>query len=102
MVMQQPKRGRRKGTPKTGGRVKGVQNKITRTLKEMIEQALEKEGGVDYLCWAAREEPAAFLSLLGKTLPKDVNVSGEVKHTLEQLITQSFKPADASDSSRPH
>jgi hypothetical protein len=54
------------------GRKPGVPNKLTRTLKEMIEQAVEAEGGVDYLRWAARKEPAAFLALLGKTLPREL------------------------------
>lgn len=52
-----------------GGRQKGTPNKATAALKEMVLQALEKEGGVKYLQWASREQPASFLTLLGKILP---------------------------------
>jgi len=52
-----------------GGRQKGTPNKNTALLREMILSALEEEGGVDYLRWASREQPAGFLTLLGKVLP---------------------------------
>lgn len=54
------------------GRPKGSKNKITAALKEMILQAAEsahEEGTVGYLKQQAMENPTAFLSLLGKTLP---------------------------------
>lgn len=54
------------------GRPKGVQNKLTRELKEMILDALEASGGVEYLRKRAKENPAAFLTLLGKVLPLQV------------------------------
>lgn len=60
------------------GRKKGTVNKHTAELKAMIEQALSDAGGVTYLVWAAKEEPSAFLALLGKTLPKDLNLGGGV------------------------
>lgn len=61
---------------KTGGRQKGVQNKTTKELKEMILQALDESGGVDYLKQRALENPAAFLTLLGKVLPMQVTGEG--------------------------
>ena len=55
---------------KTGGRASGTQNKVTRDLKAMILEALERAGGADYLLKQARaKNPAAFLTLVGKTLP---------------------------------
>lgn len=62
------------GKTKTSGqgRPKGTPNKTTAALKEMILQALDAEGGVDYLRWASREQPASFLTLLGKVLPTQV------------------------------
>lgn len=67
--------GRTKGAPKTGGRQKGTPNKITRALKDMILEALHEEGGVAYLREQAREQPAAFMALVGKVLP--LQISGE-------------------------
>ena len=44
-------------------------------VRTMVRQALEKEGGVEYLRWAARKKPAAFLSLLGRLLPAEIRAS---------------------------
>ena len=57
------------GAPKTGGREKGTPNKITAALKDMILGALDAAGGQDYLVRMAAEQPAAFMTLLGKVLP---------------------------------
>ncbi len=57
------------------GRPAGVENKLTRELKTMIREALELEGGVEYLRWAAREEPRAFLGLLARLLPAEINAA---------------------------
>lgn len=60
------------------GRKKGVPNKITRDVREMIHGALQAAGGQDYLTEQARENPAAFLALVGKTLPKEVKLDGQM------------------------
>lgn len=54
------------------GRPKGVPNKSTAALKDMILEALSKQGGADYLYRQADENPAAFMTLLGKVLPMQV------------------------------
>lgn len=59
---------------KTGGRVAGTPNKVTKELKETILLALEGVGGVAYLQRKA-EDPrsaSAFLALIGKVLPLTV------------------------------
>ena len=63
-----------KGQPKTGGRAKGVPNKVSSDLKSMILTALSEVGGKDYLVEQAKENPTAFLTLVGKVLPKEVHV----------------------------
>lgn len=68
------------------GRKKGVPNKMTAEVKQMILDALDGAGGVAYLIDKAESHPAAFLSLVGKVLPLQVTgenggpipVSGEV------------------------
>lgn len=63
----------KKTPPKAGrGRPKGSPNKTTAAVKDMILQALDKKGGVDYLVEQAGENPTAFLTLLGKVLPMQV------------------------------
>jgi hypothetical protein len=80
-----------KGRPRPAGsgRKKGQCNKHTAELKDMIRGALEDAGGRDYLARQANENPAAFMALVGKILPRDVNVEGGVKLTLEQLVAGS-------------
>lgn len=53
------------------GRPKGALNKENKALREMILQALDDQpgGGVAYLKGQARDNPASFMTLLGKVLP---------------------------------
>lgn len=63
-----------------GGRQKGTPNKTTAQLKDMILQALDKAGGVQYLTTTAATNPAAFLTLVGKVLP--LQVAGDADNPL--------------------
>lgn len=54
---------------KTGGRQKGVPNKITTDVRNAIVQAFEMVGGAEYLQRLAISDPKAFCTLLGKTVP---------------------------------
>lgn len=54
------------------GRPKGVPNKFTGTIKEMVIKALEGAGGAEYLQRQANENPAAFLTLVGKIVPMQI------------------------------
>lgn len=51
----------------------GSTNKNTTAIKDMLRSALERKGGVEYFMKQADENPQAFMSLLGKTIPADVN-----------------------------
>lgn len=63
-----------KGRKTGGGSRKGKPNKVTADLREMILGALDTAGGADYLVQQAENNPQAFLGLIGKVVPKDVNV----------------------------
>jgi hypothetical protein len=65
--------GRPKGQPKTGGRVKGTPNKLSASVKTMILGALNELGGTQYLVEQGRANPSAFLSLVGRVLPMQVD-----------------------------
>lgn len=71
--------GRPKGRPKTGGRKKGTPNKLTRTVKEAIEIAFDKVGGPEYLARMAEEQPVAFMTLLGKVIPNQVEAKVDMQ-----------------------
>ena len=64
-----------KGQPKSGGRKKGTPNRVTGEVRAMLLQALEDEGGVDYLREMARKQPVAFLSLVARLIPSELRAS---------------------------
>jgi hypothetical protein len=66
------------GTKGNRGRPKGSPNKTTAAVKDMILQALNEaheDGGAAYLKEQAEKNPTAFLTLVGKVLPLDVNAN---------------------------
>jgi len=63
------------GHEKAGGRVKGTPNKANAEIKDMIRGALDDAGGRAYLAQQALDNPVAFMGLLGKILPKDINAN---------------------------
>lgn len=69
-----PNRGSKPGE-KRGGRAKGVPNKLTRTIKQAIEVAFADVGGAEYLARMAKEQPVAFMTLLGKIIPTQLEHS---------------------------
>ena len=73
------------GMPKTGGRKKGVTNKVNAEVKELIRGALDEAGGQAYLVQQAKDNPTAFLALVGKILPKDINAKIEGTVNLEMV-----------------
>jgi len=68
---------------KGAGRPKGMENKVTKELKDMILGALDDAGGQEYLRQRALDTPGPFMALVGKILPKniDANISGDVRIT---------------------
>ena len=70
---------------KTGGRQKGSKNKVSGELKSMILGALNGAGGEAYLLEQAKNNPNAFLSLIGKVLP--MTVAGDEDNPLQLHVT---------------
>lgn len=73
------------------GRPKGSKNKTPTLIREMVVEALDRAGGVEYLSRQAEEKPVAFLALLGKVLP--VQVTGADGSAIKHSITVSFVSA---------
>lgn len=74
------------------GRPKGATNKNSKLLKDAILLAAELEGNkfgergmVSFLQKHAEENPVAFLSLMGRVLPLQVNaeIQGDVVHVVK-------------------
>ena len=72
------------------GRPKGVPNKNTAAIKDMILEALHGAGGVDYLQDRAKDPrtAAAFLGLVGKVLP--MQIAGDPDNPLQAKITVEY------------
>lgn len=78
--------GRKKGTPKTGGRVKGTPNTMSAGVKLAIETTFKKIGGVSGLTRWAKGNPDEFYGIWAKLLPKNIDVSGEVTHRVINVV----------------
>ena len=73
---------------------KGVPNKTTGAIKDMILTALSEAGGVSYLVDRANDPKtaAAFLGLVGKVLPMQVTgVDGDAIQTVTRIELVALK-----------
>lgn len=75
------------------GRKRGVPNKFTRALKDLILGALAEVGGQAYLVEQARANPATFLTLVGKVLPLQVKAAGDDPTLPPTRIVHEHRPA---------
>lgn len=83
----------------TGGSRKGIPNKITRDVKEMVLTALHHAGGAEYLFTQAFDNPKAFLALVGRVLPMEVSgpAGGAIVTRVELVALQPDEdPADGA------
>lgn len=91
----------RKRTPPKGGSRKGIPNKITSEVREMIRRALDDAGGVEYLVSVSRSHPQAFLALVSKIVPAEVSITADVSHrdaaaeAVASMMTALFAPPGA-------
>ena len=60
------------------GRPKGAVNKLTKTIREAVELSFAQVGGAKYLAQMAVEQPVAYMTLLGKVLPQQMEHSGSI------------------------
>lgn len=81
---------------KTGGRKKGTPNTKTKELSQMILGALDRLGGEDWLLSSAKDDPACFIALVGKMLPKDIRLGGGLK-----LQVNLYRDARRADDQLP-
>ncbi|MDD3644348.1 MAG: hypothetical protein PHR19_02350 [Bacteroidales bacterium] len=77
-----------KGKPRAAGagRKKGVTNGDTAKLRGLILGALDSKGGQGWLEQQMDEQPVAFMSMIAKCIPKEIeaNVKSSVILTLSK------------------
>ena len=79
-----------KGNP---GRPKGAVNKTTADLKAAIMRAFDKAGGDEWLVSLSTENPQAFATLLGKLIPRDLKIDGDLRVNLVDAIRKARERA---------
>lgn len=79
------------------GRPKGIPNKNSGLIKDMITQALSDAGGVDYLVQRAQDPKtaSAFLTLVGKVLT--IQVTGENGDPIQTVTKIVLMPMAVDD-----
>jgi hypothetical protein len=93
---QVPPAAKRKPPAAGMGRRKGSTNKLTKSIKEAIEAAFQGVGGPEYLMRQAEENPQAFMTLLGKIIPNQIqadltNSDGSFKPAVIQIVAAQPK-----------
>lgn len=78
------------------GRPKGSLDKGNALIREMIVQALDEAGGVEYLVNTAKSHQGAFLALIGKVMPVQVEGAGGGPVQIERAV-RFVKPAAQSN-----
>ncbi len=57
------------------GSRKGIPNKVSSDIREMIRGALEAGGGQKWLLEQMKANPKAFMALVGKIIPQQVDAT---------------------------
>jgi hypothetical protein len=76
----------RGGKRSNAGRPKGSLDKGNALIRELIVQTLDDLGGTQYLSDVAKSHPAAFLSLLGKVMPVQLEGAGGGAIQMERVV----------------
>lgn len=95
---KESKKSNGRGGPRPGsGRPKGSLDKGNAAIREMIVDALNGVGGVEYLQTVASSHPAAFLSLVGKVMPTQIEADVTVRTLAQELAElNAFTDTDGS------
>ena len=66
------------------GRVKGSQNKITKTVKQALLESLDRVGGVEWFVQLAQDDPKTYAQLIGRIIP--LQIKADVDHTVSGIL----------------
>jgi hypothetical protein len=74
-----------------GGRPKGTTNHQSKAIKDMVIASLDAVGGKAYFIKQATENPTAYMALVAKAMPKEVEM--EIKRSLLEEVVDEQDPA---------
>lgn len=74
------------------GRPKGIPNRPSIELRDMVLAAFEELGGTNWLVEVARNDPKTFVPLITKMLPKDVQI--DFNNQIEPIQITFIQPSD--------
>ena len=63
-----------KGRPKTGGRAKGVKNRLSQAFLEALEKDFA-EGGIEAIKIARIERPVEYAKMIAGLLPRELEIT---------------------------
>jgi hypothetical protein len=81
-----------KGHNKSGGRAPGSINLMPAELKDMVREALDNLGGVNYLTMIGAMKPELFIGLVGRCVPLKITNENEKPRTLVVVSTRIIDP----------
>ena len=82
------------------GRKPGVPNRMTADIKAMILGALQDVGGREYLASQALENPASFMTLVGRVLP--LQLTGDPDNPISYVVRAPSPVDSAAEWLRQH
>jgi hypothetical protein len=82
----------RGGARPGAGRPKGSLDKGNAIIRDMVSQALDQAGGVEYLARVAETHPGPFLGLVGKVLPIQLTGEGGGAIQFERIVRSIVEP----------
>jgi hypothetical protein len=68
------------------GRPKGAVNKVSKSVKEMILGAIEELNGQKYFVTLAKDNPAAFASLVKHITPQETSKPIEQSNNIAKVV----------------
>ena len=89
-----------KGKSKTGGRSRGTPNEVATDVKRALFEALDRLGGVDYLVKLGNKRPEVFAQLLGRVIPRQVEVDVNDADARIQALNEGRARARAAIEAR--
>jgi hypothetical protein len=91
----------KEGDPRAG-RPPGARNKLGLKVKEAMEQAFEDIGGAEYLKKLAWTDKPVFCALLGKMLPKDLELTGKDGQPIKIIVVTGVPEPDKDGNGSDH